>query len=553
MHPIELDANLKLAKTHLRSGRLEQDEALYVRCLKAEPRCPEALHFLGMAALRRGRVNEAVKLVCKSIELDPSRADYHNNLATIFGRLNRHPEALGAAQRAIDLRFASPEAHSNKACALERLERFDEAVASYRQALELAPNLVDALAHLGNLLSRLDRHDEALSLLRRCADLCPRDPQSRKLLGNALRRAGRPLEAVTAYRMSIELNPRDADAHNNLGAALQESGKAQDALAVLRTALSINPDHTDAHWNLGLAQLSLGQWHDGWVNYEWRRHLREDAGQNRNFPQPVWQGSPPDGMHLLVLCEQGLGDSIQFIRYVPLLVGKGARVTVECQPRLLPLLKSMETENIKILARGEPLPTFDMHARLLTIPHILGSTPDNVPNAVPYLSIEEHRIARAAELLERADKETGRQGDKEMRPGTLRVGIAWQGNTAHKGDRFRSIALSMFRGLAEVEGVRLVSLQKGHGAEQVEENGGMNVVRCSDPTDTTAEALLETAAVITNLDLVISVDSAIAHLAGALGVAVWVAMPLAADWRWLVEREDTPWYPTMRLFRQREA
>jgi hypothetical protein len=258
-----------------------------------------------------------------------------------------------------------------------------------------------------------------------------------------------------------------------------------------------------------------------------------------------------------VLCEQGLGDSIQFIRYVPMLAARGAKVTVECQGKLKPLLSSLNAEGekggggegemrsgeVRVIARGEPLPNFDMHARLMTLPCIFGSTPEDVPNRVPYLSVDEKRVAEFAE-----------QFAKPVSPSrALHVGLVWQGNTAHKGDRFRSIPLSMFDPVAKVAGVKLVSLQKGYGSEQVEQNRDrFELIEWSDPTDVTAEALVDTAAVMKNLDLVIAVDTSLAHLAGALGVKVWVAMPLASDWRWLTGREDTPWYPTMRLFRQKK-
>jgi superkiller protein 3 len=353
MHPIELDALLKLAKTHLRTGKTAEAEAIYARVLKVQPGCAEALHFLGVSAMHRGKLDVALDLVQKSIDLDAFKPDFHNNLATVLGRMNRGPEALGAAQRAIDLKDDFAEAWSNKGLALGSLGRGEEAIDAFRRAIELRGDYPEALANLGDALSRTGQHDEAISRLRRAAELRPRDPGGRKSLGTALRRAGRPLEAVTAYRMAIEINPKDADAYNNLGAALQESGKTVDAEAALRTCLSINPNHLDAHWNLGLALLSLGRWREGWVEYEWRRHLREDLGQKRGFPQPAWQGSPlQGGMHVLVLCEQGLGDTIQFIRYVPLLVEKGARVTIECQSKLRPLLQCLENDKVKVIARG---------------------------------------------------------------------------------------------------------------------------------------------------------------------------------------------------------
>jgi tetratricopeptide (TPR) repeat protein len=567
MHPIELDATLKLAKSKLRSGNVPEAEAMYRKVLERTPDCAEAVHFLGLAAMQRGKLDEALPLVRKSIEMNPQEADYHNNLATVLGKMGQSIEALGAAQQAIDLKADFPEAYGNKGVAMEQLGRPDEAIEAYRKAAELRADHVDALANLGNALSRKGEHEEAITCLRKFADLRPRNPDARKQLGNALRRAGRPKDAITAYRMAVEMNPKDADAYNNLGAALQESGRVPEAEEILRTCLSINPNHSDAHWNRGLALLAMGQWREGWMEYEWRQHLKEDVGQKRSFPQPTWKGSPLAGRTLLVLCEQGLGDTIQFIRYAPLLARQGARVIVECQSKLRPLLQGLVEERdagmgrrgdaerdgrrqeaeslpIQVIAKGEPLPNFDMHARLLTLPGIMDSTPESVPAEVPYLHVDKNRVDRLGTLL------SGKRRGAETE---FRVGLVWQGNTAHKGDKFRSIALEKFSPLANVPGVRLVSLQKGFGSEQIEKHREeLKLIEWSDPADTTAEALVETAALMKNLDLVIAVDTSIAHLAGALGVPVWVAMPLASDWRWLLDREDTPWYPTMRLFRQRE-
>ena len=611
MHEIEIDATLKLAKSRLRSGQVNEAEAMYRKVLSEQPACSEAVHFLGLAALQRGKLEAALEMVRKSIELEPAKAEYYNNLATVLGRMSRSIEALGSAQRAIELKGDFAEAYGNKGVALEQLGRLDEAIESYRKAAELRADHVDALCNLGNALSRKEQHEEAIRHLRKYVELRPRDAGGRKHLGNALRRAGKPEEAVTAYRMAVELNPKDTDAHNNLGAALQESGRVPEAEEVLRTCLSINPNHCDAHWNRGLALLAMGQWREGWMEYEWRQHLKQDVGQRRNFPQPVWKGSPLEGRTVLVLCEQGLGDSIQFVRYVPMLAARGAKVIVECQSKLKPLFQGLEgrhggtgkgrhegTEarrhggeegghgegtngengnghfnrqsaigirqsDIQVIAKGEPIPNFDMHARLLTLPGIFDSTPEDLPNRVPYLHVEDKRAQRMRRVLDAAIRRHGgnnaqrhegteaRRHEGEDR--TLNVGLVWQGNTAHKGDRFRSIALAKFAPLAQVPGVRLVSLQKGFGSEQVEAcREQVPLVEWSDPQDTTAEALVDTAALMKSLDLVIAVDTSLAHLAGALGVPVWVAMPLACDWRWLLDREDTPWYPTMRLFRQHD-
>ena len=367
MHAIETDATLKLAKTTLRSGKVPEAEAMYRKVLDGDPNCAEAIHFLGLAAMQRGKLDEALELVRKSIELEPKQADYHNNLATALGRMNRSVEALGASQQAIDLKADFPEAYGNKGVALEQLGRVDEAIDAYRKAADLKSDHVDALVNLGNALSRKGEHEEAIKCLKKYAELRPRNPDARKHLGNACRRAGKAEQAVTAYRMAVEINPKDADAYNNLGAALQESGRVPEAEEALRTCLSIKPDHSDAHWNRGLALLAMGQWREGWMEYEWRQHLKEDVGQRRTFPQPVWKGSPLEGRTLLVLCEQGLGDTIQFIRYAPLLAKKGAKVIVECQSKLRPLLQGLPGVE-KVIAKGEPLPKFDMHARLMTLP-----------------------------------------------------------------------------------------------------------------------------------------------------------------------------------------
>ena len=430
MHPIELDAILKLAKTKLRSGQIPEAEAMYRRVLQEQPECAEAIHFLGLAAMMRGKLDEALTLVRRSVELDASRCEYHNNLATVLGHKNLAIEALGAAQRAIELKEDCPEAHGNKGIALERLGRLDEAIDSYRQAIEHREDYVEGLLNLGNALSRKGDHEEAIARLKRAAELRPRDGNLRKHLGNAHRKAGKPELAVTAYRMAVELNPKDADAYNNLGAALQESGKVREAEQVLRTCLSINSNHTDAHWNLGLALLALGDWRQGWIEYEWRRHLREDLGQKRGFPQPAWNGSPIEGRTVLVMCEQGLGDTIQFIRYVPLLAARGAKVIVECQSKLRPLLMGLVGGDAgtrghgdagkegagevpwKVIARGEPLPNFDVHARLMTLPGIFGSTPEEVPNRVPYLSVDEERVERWHEELRGGEGASGGGGER---------------------------------------------------------------------------------------------------------------------------------------------
>jgi Flp pilus assembly protein TadD len=538
METVDLSARLAEAKRLLRMRKVPEAAAAYEELLRRAPDSAEANHFMGLVVMQRGELARAVHLIRRSIELEPCRPEFHNNLSIVLGRMNQFPAAMAAADRAISLNPVSPEAWFNKGHALRRMGRLPEAYEALRGACLQGPDNTAALGELGEALLQMGRRDEAIGPLRRVTELAPGSPAGFKTLAHALRQADRPIEAARVYRRVLELTPRSADAHNDLGAVLQELGQVDESEALLRRCLELNPEHPDGHWNLGLSLLIKGRWQDGWLEYEWRRKLRQDAGQKRQFPFPAWDGSPPEGKSLLMVCEQGLGDTIQFVRYATVIARHGARVSVECQPVLRPLIRSVESVE-RVLVRGEPLPRFDLHVRLLTLPNLLGSTPDNVPNQVPYLHVDDARVAGLAKALAAAG------------PG-MKVGLVWQGSIHHRGDRFRSIPLANMLPLARVPGVRWINLQKGKGVEQLESHGRpFNMYQWSDPTDLSDRAMLDTAAVIKNLDLIIAVDTSICHLAGALGAKVWVALPLASDWRWLQGREDTPWYPTMRLFRQR--
>ncbi len=347
----------------------------------------------------------------------------------------------------------------------------------------------------------------------------------------ALAALGRFAEAENCYHEALRLNPRYAEAHNNLASALQALGRHEEALAGYDLALLYQPDSASAHWNRSLAWLQQGDYQRGWPEYEWR--WRRDRVVRRRLPGAPWDGAPLDGRTLLIYPEQGLGDQIQFVRYAPLARQQGGRVVVECPPALLGLFATCPGID-QLVAEGTPLPPFDVHVPVMSLPHRLGTTLETIPAAVPYLSADPARVASWAEVL------AGIPG--------YRVGIAWQGNPRHAWDRHRSIPLARFAPLAQVPGVRLVSLQKGPGVEQL--RGLAERLPVAVLPDGPEGTFLDTAAVVSQLDLVVTADTALAHLAGALGVPVWVALSAHSDWRWLRDREDTPWYPSMRLFRQ---
>jgi hypothetical protein len=305
-------------------------------------------------------------------------------------------------------------------------------------------------------------------------------------------------------------------------------------MASYEQALRIEPDYVPARWNRALASLLLGNFEQGWVEYEWRWKRKQQP--QRSFRQALWDGRELSGRTILLHAEQGLGDTLQFIRYAPLVKERGGRVIVECQPSLLELLGSCRGIDV-LEAQGSALPEFDVQAPLLSLPRILGTSLATIPANVPYVVADAELVGRCRQELEAV-------------PG-FRIGIAWQGSTMHKRDRQRSLPLGRFEPLARLPGVRLLSLQVGAGADQLRDLGDRFPIADLggrfDPW-----SLRDAAAVISVLDLVISVDSAMAHLAGALGVPIWLLLPFASDWRWLLEREDSPWYPTMRLFRQSE-
>jgi hypothetical protein len=350
----------------------------------------------------------------------------------------------------------------------------------------------------------------------------------------ALRRQGALNEAAACLEEGLRQHPGHAEMHNQLGVVLWELGRIADAAGHFDQAVRLDPGHARAHFNRAVYWLLQGNLGEGWAAYEWRWKIQNFDQPHLDHPR--WDGGPLQGRTILLYPEQGLGDTLMFIRYAPLVQQRGGRVLVECHPDLLDLLGGCAGIDERFLLRTTP-PPFDVQAPLLSLPGLCGTTLSAVPADIPYLNAEAARVARCRQRL--AD-----------RPG-YKVGICWQGSRTNTNDARRSVSLSQFAPLAEVPGVCLVSLQRGPGSEQVAAwTGPGKIVDVSDPAQSGSESWLESAALILALDLVISVDTAVVHLAGGLGVPVWTALPSVPDWRWFQIREDTPWYPTMRLFRQ---
>jgi Flp pilus assembly protein TadD len=413
------------------------------------------------------------------------------------------------------------------AAAYYRQGQMEEAIACYRHALAQRPDCAELENNLGVVLEAQGNLDGAVSAYIRALTLKPEYAEARFNLGNVEWKRGNLQAAADIYRQVLAANPTQVEALCNLGSILHDQGGFDSALDCYQHALDIQPDSAYAAWNLSLLQLLQGDFASGWRNFEARRRTKSSP---RQFPQPLWRGQPLDGARILLHAEQGLGDTIQFLRYLPMVQATGGSVVL-CLPtrlrRIARLLPGVEA----LVTTGDPLPPFDWQIPLMSLPLAFSTTLESIPARVPYLSIPDEAARTASRLVWPA---TG-----------LRVGIVWAGSPSHAKDRFRSMNFTYLIPLLRMEGVHFFSLQMGHASRQLADAPCVVVDLAPFTSD-----LADTAAQMAHLDLVITVDTAIAHLAGALAVPVWTLLGYAADWRWLLNRDDSPWYPTMRLFRQ---
>jgi FKBP-type peptidyl-prolyl cis-trans isomerase 2 len=410
--------------------------------------------------------------------------------------------------------------------------RLDEAISYYQKALELDLDMTEAYYNMGVAHHKKGDFDKAAQFYLTAIGQNPNFPEAHHNLGMVFKEKGMPDDAIACFKKAIEIRPDYAEAHYNLGNAFVMKGQFYEALQSYGKTLEIRPEYAEAHWNISLLDLLLGRFEAGWKGYEWRWELK-DVAVKRGFVQPEWDGSDISGRTILLYSEQGFGDAIQFIRYVPLVAENGARVVVECPKELASLLKGVKGVH-EIISDPERTPDFDLHCPIMSLPLRFNTSLENIPAKVPYIDVDPVLV---------------RLWSDKVRPDSpkLKVGLAWAGDPKYKTDYDRSCRLDMLSPLAEFDNIIFYSLQKGVAANQA-----LNPPKDFMLFDYTADIsdFSDTAALIQNLDLVISVDTAVAHLAGALGKPVWTLLPFVPDWRWMLKREDSPWYPTMRLFRQ---
>jgi tetratricopeptide (TPR) repeat protein len=512
------------------AGRYAQAEERYRTVLAIHPHHFDALHMLGLICHGLGRNAEALQLIAAALKVKAASADALSNHGLVLNALERHEEALASFDRALALKPDYAEVLANRGNALLRLGRLEAALACYERAVALKSDYFAAHYNRGNVLLALNRADEALESYDGALALVPNHLDALNNRGNALLRLGRAAEALTSYEQALALSPADAETAGNRGNALSAMGNVREALTAFDAAAALDPQRADAVYNAAMARLALGDFAAGWAQYEARWDVSQFAAQRRNFAAPLWRGEPLAGKTILLHAEQGFGDTLQFVRYVPQVAARGATVLLEVQAPLRDLLAA--TAGVTgIFASGEPLPPFDLQCPLMSLPLAFGTDLATIPAAV-YVTPPADRIARWSPRLAAL--------------GSPRVGLAWAGRPTHLNDRNRSIALTRLRPLLADPRAAFVSLQRDIRPEDAA------VLRAHQILDLGAELtdFADTAAVIAGLDLVIAVDTAVVHLAGAMGKPVWILLPHAVDFRWMYGRDDSPWYPSARLFRQ---
>jgi tetratricopeptide (TPR) repeat protein len=517
-------------------GRLDEAVASYEQALRIKPDFAHAHNNRGIALAQKGQLDEAVGSFQKALQLQPDYAVAYCNLGLALGKAGKPGEAINCFQQALRVQPGYAEAYHNLGNAQRQLGHFAKAVESYQQAIRMQLKLPEVHDNLGIALTHLGRFDEAVASFHDALRLNPQFAEAYNSLGNTLQKQGKFEEGAANVEQALRLKPDFAEAHNTLGVIRSQQRLLDEALACYQKAIQLRPDHAEAHLNRAMVWLQQGKVEAGWTEFEWRWKCRHYPP--RSFRQSAWDGSSLNGKTILLYAEMGLGDTIQFIRYAPLVKEKGGRVVVEPQAVLLPLLARSPGID-QLVARDSPLPDFDVHAPLLSLPHLLGTTLATIPADVPYVFADPQLIDHWRHELSSV------RGFK--------VGITWRGSATYPGDLQRSIPLSHFAPLAAVEDVQLFSLQKGPGSEELPALAGcFPITDLSARLDEKTGAFMDTVAVMKNLDLIVTADTSIGHLAGALGAPVWLALGLTPHWPWFLNRENSAWYPGHRLFR-REA
>jgi Flp pilus assembly protein TadD len=535
---ISLRPNLAMAYYNLGNvlgdlGRLSEAATRFEQAISFRPDYPEALNNLGNLLTNQGKFDQAVPRFEQALTLRPQSAELYNNLGNALSKQGKLDEAAARLEQALILQPDYAEAYVNLGNVFASQNKLDQAAARFERAIALRPDNPEAHNNLASVLWKQDKFDEATVQVEKALALWPDFAEAHNNLGNILASRDNLDLAAAQFEQALALRPDHVDFYNNLGKALLNQFQLDQAAARFEQALARAPDFADAECGLATCYLVKGDYERGWPAYEARLRLPE-APPQPNLPR--WNGEPLVGRSLLLVAEQGLGDTLHFVRFAHAFKARGAKIVLACQAALRPLLASHpDLDELFILGSSKAWPHCDFYLPLHSAPFALRTSASTIPSEIPYLAADPKLTEAWRRELSAVDG--------------FKIGIVWQGSRGYSSDRWRSIQLAHFAPLARSPGVRLFSLQKGFGSEQVAKVD-FPVLDLSDRLDEATGPFLDTAAVISNLDLVVTANTAVAHLAGALGAPVWLALQFSPDWRWLRDCDDSPWYPTMRLFRQ---
>ncbi|MCP5002400.1 MAG: tetratricopeptide repeat protein [Planctomycetes bacterium] len=530
--PKHFAAHNNIGTAFREQGKFEEAVEKYKHAIELKPDYEEAYYNLGTTFQVIGKLEEAADSFRKAMALNPESALVHYSLGNVFKEQRNLCQAILCLSQAIKLNPAYAMAHNNLGSLLQETGQLDEAVESYNRAIELKPDYAMAYNNLGSILQKMQQLDEAIENYDHAIELNPENAMAYNNLGSALQELGQLDEAIESYDHAIELKPDYAMAYNNLGSALQELGKLTEAVESYDRAIRLLPDEATAHKNRSTALLLMEEFKEGWTEYEWRLSTKDHS--LRNFRQPKWDGKRLCNRQILVHSEQGFGDTIQFVRYLPMVRSMGGRVIFECRQELYRLLKDCEgIDNIiERTYHSDIAVPFDVQVPLMSLPGIFNTTTKTIPTGMPYITPD-------SKLAEDWHRRLGNDRN-------FKIGIVWSGNPEFR-NQSRSCSLADFSPLANIPGITFYSLQKGKASKETfRPPEGMDITNLENELHDFAD----TAAIIANLDLIISTDTAVVHLAGAIGKRVWVLLHYIPDWRWLLRRSNSAWYPGMRLFRQ---
>ena len=517
-------------------GELQQAETIYQEILRSDPKNFDALHLYGVIYFQKNDYKNSIYLIKKAIDLYPANSIFYSNLGNSLKAIGDFDSAIISYLKAIKINPNAADTYTNLGSALHEQKKYGEALKNHDRAIDMTPQSAVAHFNRGVTLQAMGQLTPATAAYQQAIKVQPQFAPGYINLGVLHVMQNQLSQALVCYDRALQLSPGSAEAYINRGKANQELGAFGAAMADFEQAVALNPQFAAAHWNKSLLLLLQGDFEQGWPLYEWRWQTGDTRFVlQRQWSKPRWSGAEAlDNKTLLIHSEQGLGDTLQFCRYIKLAAQRGARVVLEVTPPLMGLMSTVEHIS-ELVVRGQPLPAYDYHCPMLSLPFAFGTSLSSVPACLPYLFIEQSRSRTWQEHI-------GTHGFK--------IGISWQGNTAI-GDPDRSFQLRLLENISKLAEVRLISLQKNAGAEQLLSlPQGMVVEQLPADFDNGANAFLDTAALLVHLDLVISCDTSLGHLAGGLGLPVWLALRHVPDWRWMLNRNDSPWYPKHRLFRQ---